>query len=42
MTGGPAYIRDGAAPYREPGSRKPEDALALLLERGREPEREGS
>ena len=23
MTGGPAYIRDGAAPYREPGSRKP-------------------
>jgi ankyrin repeat protein len=37
MTGGPAYIRDGAAPYREPGSRKPEDALALLLESGANP-----
>jgi ankyrin repeat protein len=23
MTGGPGYIRDGAVPYREPGSRKP-------------------
>jgi len=34
MTGGPAYIRDGAAPYREPGSRKPEDALAVLLAAG--------
>jgi ankyrin repeat protein len=37
MTGGPAYIRDGAAPYREPGSRKPEDAVALLLEAGADP-----
>jgi ankyrin repeat protein len=37
MTGGPAYIRDGAAPYREPGSRKPEDALALLLASGASP-----
>jgi ankyrin repeat protein len=37
MTGGPAYIRDGAAPYREPGSRKPEDAVALLLEAGANP-----
>lgn len=37
MTGGPGYIRDGAAPYREPGSRKPEDALALLLESGANP-----
>ena len=37
MTGGPAYIRDGAAPYREPGSRKPEDALALLLASGANP-----
>jgi ankyrin repeat protein len=37
MTGGPAYIRDGAAPYREPGSRKPEDAIALLLESGANP-----
>ena len=37
MTGGPAYIRDGAAPYREPGSRKPEDALAVLLIAGANP-----
>ncbi len=37
MTGGPAYIRDGAAPYREPGSRKPEEALAVLLEAGANP-----
>jgi ankyrin repeat protein len=37
MTGGPAYIRDGAVPYREPGSRKPEDAVALLLAAGANP-----
>ena len=37
MTGGPAYIRDGAPPYREPGSRKPEEALAVLLEAGANP-----
>jgi uncharacterized protein len=37
MTGGPAYIREGAAPYREPGSRKPEDAVAVLLEAGANP-----
>jgi hypothetical protein len=37
MTGGPAYIREGAAPYREPGSRKPEDAFALLLASGANP-----
>jgi uncharacterized protein len=37
MTGGPAYIRDGAAPYREPGSRKPEEAVAILLEAGANP-----
>ena len=37
MTGGPAYIRDGAAPYREPGSRKPEDAFAALLAAGANP-----
>ena len=37
MTGGPAYIRDGAAPYREQGSRKPEEALALLLTAGANP-----
>jgi ankyrin repeat protein len=37
MTGGPAYIRDGAAPYRETGSRKPEEALALLLSAGANP-----
>jgi ankyrin repeat protein len=36
MTGGPAYIRDGAAPYRETGSRKPEEALALLLTAARD------
>jgi ankyrin repeat protein len=41
MTGGPAYIRDGAAPYREPGSRKPEDAFALLLEAGADPNAKG-
>jgi ankyrin repeat protein len=37
MTGGPAYIRDGAPPYREPGSRKPEEAVAILLEAGASP-----
>src|SRR5678815_1406195 len=37
MTGGPAYIRDGAAPYREQGSRKPEEAVAILLEAGANP-----
>jgi ankyrin repeat protein len=37
MTGGPAYIRDGAPPYREAGSRKPEEALAVLLEAGANP-----
>ena len=37
MTGGPAYIRDGAAPFREPGSRKPEDAFALLIGAGANP-----
>jgi ankyrin repeat protein len=37
MTGGPGYIRSGPAPYREPGSRRPEDALALLLEAGANP-----
>ena len=37
MTGGPGYIRSGPAPYREPGSRKPEDALLLLLEVGANP-----
>ena len=41
MTGGPGYIRDGAAPYREPGSRKPEDAFALLLEAGANPNAKG-
>jgi ankyrin repeat protein len=37
MTGGPGYIRSGTVPYREPGSRKPEDAFALLLESGANP-----
>ena len=41
MTGGPAYIRDGAAPYREPGSRKPEDAFKLLLASGANPNAKG-
>jgi ankyrin repeat protein len=41
MTGGPGYIRDGAAPYREAGSRKPEDALALLLAAGANPNAKG-
>jgi ankyrin repeat protein len=37
MTGGPGYIRSGTVPYREPGSRKPEDAFALLLQAGANP-----
>jgi ankyrin repeat protein len=41
MTGGPAYIRDGAAPFREPGSRKPEDAFALLVGAGADPNAKG-
>jgi ankyrin repeat protein len=41
MTGGPGYIREGAAPYREPGSRKPEDAVALLLTSGANPNATG-
>ena len=40
MTGGPGYIRSGAVPYREPGSRKPEDAFAVLLKARRKSERE--
>jgi ankyrin repeat protein len=41
MTGGPAYIREGAAPYREPGSRKPEDAFAVLIAAGANPNAKG-
>jgi ankyrin repeat protein len=41
MTGGPAYIREGAAPYRESGSRKPDDAVALLLASGANPNAKG-
>ena len=37
MTGGPGYIRSGTVPYREPGSRKPEDAFATLLKGGANP-----
>jgi ankyrin repeat protein len=37
MTGGPGYIRSGPVPYREPGSRKPADAVALLLAAGANP-----
>ena len=41
MTGGPAYIRDGAAPYREPGSRKPEEAFAVIIAAGANPNAAG-
>jgi ankyrin repeat protein len=41
MTGGPGYIREGPAPYREAGSRKPEDAFALLLSSGANPNASG-
>jgi ankyrin repeat protein len=41
MTGGPAYIRDGAAPFREPGSRKPEEAFALIIGAGANPNAKG-
>ena len=41
MTGGPGYIRSGAVPYREPGSRKPEDAFAVLLKAGANPNAKG-
>ena len=41
MTGGPGYIREGAAPYREPGSRKPDEAFALLLSSGANPNAKG-
>jgi hypothetical protein len=37
MTGGPGYIRSGTVPYREAGSRKPEDAIRLLLKAGANP-----
>jgi ankyrin repeat protein len=37
MTGGPGYIRSGPVPYREPGSRKPDDAFAFLLQAGANP-----
>jgi ankyrin repeat protein len=41
MTGGPGYIRSGAVPYREPGSRKPVDAFAVLLKAGANPNAKG-
>jgi ankyrin repeat protein len=37
MTGGPGYIRSGPVPYREPGSRKAEDAFVLLIKSGANP-----
>ena len=37
MTGGPGYIRSGVIPYREPGSRKPEDAFVVLIKAGANP-----
>jgi hypothetical protein len=38
MTGGPGYLRsNGPVPYREPGSRKPEDAFATLVKGGANP-----
>jgi ankyrin repeat protein len=42
MTGGPGYIRSGAVPYREPGSRKPEDAFAVLIKAGANPNAKGA
>jgi uncharacterized protein len=41
MTGGPGYIRDGAVPYREPGSRKPDEAFGVLLQAGANPNAKG-
>jgi hypothetical protein len=41
MTGGPGYIRDGAVPWREPGSRKPDDAFKALIEAGANPNAKG-
>jgi ankyrin repeat protein len=42
MTGGPGYLRDGKPiPYREPGSRKPVDAVAVLLKAGASPNAKG-
>ncbi len=38
LTGGPGYIRDGDVPYREPGSRRSEDALVVLLDAGANPD----
>ena len=37
MTGGPGYIRAGEVPYREPGSRKGDEAFKLLIEAGANP-----
>jgi ankyrin repeat protein len=37
MTGGPGYIRAGTVPYREPGSRSPAEAFAVLLKAGANP-----
>jgi ankyrin repeat protein len=42
MTGGPGYIRSGTVPYREPGSRKPEDAFAFLIKAGANPNAKGT
>jgi ankyrin repeat protein len=41
MTGGPGYIREGAVPYREPGSRNPVDAFIALLKGGANPNVKG-
>lgn len=42
MTGGPGYLRgDGPVPYREPGSRKPADAFAVLIKAGANPNAKG-
>jgi ankyrin repeat protein len=35
--GGPGFGRQGPPPWREPGSRKPADAVKLLLEAGADP-----
>jgi ankyrin repeat protein len=41
MTGGPGYIRAGEVPYREPGSRKGDDAFKVLIEAGANPNAKG-
>jgi cytohesin len=37
IQGGPGYTRKGPPPYREPGSREPQEALQVLLRAGANP-----